>query len=356
VTTPTGVPGLDLERLRGHLASAGVLDSDRPLSAALLTGGHSNLSYVLQQGDEKWVLRRPPLGHVMPSAHDMSREHRVLSGLASVGFPVPRPVLLCTDESVTGVTFLLMDYVEGRVVGDAAAAASLDPADAGAICGSLVDTLVALHAVDAKAAGLEKLGRPDGYLGRQVVRWSQQWQHSRTRDLPALDALASALARRIQALPDSLPWSIVHGDYRLDNAILAEHGPQVRALVDWEMSTLGDPVADLAVMLVYWSRQGENLRRQVPVAIGVTDGPGFWERDQIIDGYARSSGRDLANLDTCVGLACFKLAVIVESIHFRTLSGRQLGTATQVDMSRAAPALAELGVRVLAEGTSALSS
>ncbi len=350
-------PGLQITPLLPYLAAAvEEVDPNRPLEASLLAGGRSNLSYVLAQGDRMWVLRRPPLGHVMPTAHDMGREYRVLTGLFSAGFPVPRPVLLCTDDSVIGAPFLLMDYVNGRVIADADDAKSFGPNDASEISRQLVQTLARLHRVDVAAAGLDGLGRPTGYLARQVQRWAQQWDRTKTRELATVPALVSALEQRVSVLPTTMPWSVVHGDYRLDNVILDPAGIDIRAVVDWEMSTLGDPVADLAVMLVYWSRPGDVLRHRVPVAARVTDGPGFWERPDIVRTYAETSGLDLGHLDTCIALACLKLAVIMESIHFRTLAGHQVGAGRdEPDMGPATEALADLGRAVLSAGVDGLS-
>lgn len=349
----TAPPGLRLEPLHRYLADeVADLRLDVPLDATLLTGGRSNVSYLLSQGERSWVLRRPPLAHVMPTAHDMRREHRVLAGLSLIGFPVPRPLALCEDEEVIGAPFMVMEYVAGRVIATAADAASVTPPDAAEISAAFVDTLVRLHSVDAAAAGLADLGRPEGFLARQVRRWLQQWERTKTRDLDGVGQLGSWLESRVDALPTRMPWSVVHGDYRLDNLIVERSGGAITAVLDWEMSTLGDPVADLAVSLVYWSRPGETLRHRVPVATGVTDGPGFAGRASLVSSYAKASGRDLAHLDVCLALACLKLAVIMESIHYRSLRGHQLGEAARgdVDMAAATDALVDLGHAVATGG------
>jgi aminoglycoside phosphotransferase (APT) family kinase protein len=347
-------PGLRLAELRAWLARRRPdVDRSLPLRARLMPAGRSNVTYLLSQQERRWVLRRPPLGHVMQSAHDMEREFRLLSGLTRVGFPVPRPYALCQDPTVIGAPFVLMEHVEGRVISDAADAGRLDEAEASQICAAAVAHLAQLHDVDVDAAGLSDLGRPLGYLARQVRRWSQQWESTRTRDLPEIVDLVDWLAERVGRLPEGLPQALVHGDYRIDNLILAPSGPEVRAVLDWEMSTRGDPVADLAVMLVYWSRPGDTLRHRVPVAEGVTDGPGFWDRRRLADAYADATGHDLSHLDVCLALACLKLAVIMESIHFRNLAGHQLGTAARHDataMGRAAEALVALGLEVAQGG------
>lgn len=345
--------GLRLAPLAAWMASSGLpIDSSAPLRADLLAGGRSNISYrLVDASGGDWVLRRPPLGHILPSAHDMDREFRVLSGLSGVGFPVPRPIAQCSDEAVIGAPFLLMEYVDGRVIADGQAAAGIEPRDASGICTSLVDTLGELHAIDPAAAGLEALGRPEGYVARQVRRWGQQWELTRTRDLPDIDRLAALLAERVEALVPA-PVAIVHGDYRVDNTILAREESQVRAVLDWEMSTLGDPAMDIAIMLVYWTEPGDGLRAAVPVAQHITDQPGFWRREQIVEHYAARTGNGLVNLDVCTAVACFKLAVIMESILARSLQGQQLGTgADESDaMREATQALAALGLRVLDSG------
>jgi aminoglycoside phosphotransferase (APT) family kinase protein len=330
-----------------------------PMTTTLLADGRSNVSYRLEQRGNVWVLRRPPLGHVMESAHDMSREHTVLSGLARAGFPAPKPTALCDDETVIGAPFLIMEFVDARVVSSAEDAVSLTASEADAISGALVSTLVQLHDLDVASAGLQGLGRPQGYFERQVRRWTAQWSTTQSAPVADVDALAEWLAARVDSLPTATPWSLVHGDFRLDNVMLERAAPRVAAVLDWEMSTLGDPIADLAITLVYWSRPGDTLRHAVPVAGGVTDVDGFWERDRIVDAYARESGRDLEQLDLCVVLACFKLAVIMESIHFRTVAGHQLGAAAQdgTDMHAAAVALAAMGMEVASgAGLSGLSA
>jgi aminoglycoside phosphotransferase (APT) family kinase protein len=337
-------PGLRLEALARHLAGElEGFDAAVPLEPRLLTGGRSNVTYVL---NGRWVLRRPPLGNVMPSAHDMGREHRVLSGLTRAGFPVPRPLHLCTDESVIGAPFMVAEYVDGRVLEDGAA---LSPAEADGFCETFVDTLADLHAVDAAACGLGELGRPGGFLQRQVRRWAGQWERTKTRELPVLDRLAATLVEQVAAVPEDLPWGVVHGDFRLDNLILDRGRPVVQAVVDWEMSTLGYPAADLAVSLVYWSQPTDVLRRQLSVAAGATDAEGFWDRGRIAERYAARTGDALDHLDVCLALACLKLAVIMESIHKRTLEGRQLGDGGS-DMARGAEALARMGAEVTRGG------
>jgi aminoglycoside phosphotransferase (APT) family kinase protein len=322
------------------------------VEAIRLAGGLSNVTYLVSQGDRQLVVRRPPLGHVMPTAHDMGREFTVLSGVTQGDFPAPRPLAYCDDESIIGARFLVMEYVAGRIISSDAAAEGLTVTDASALSAELVDVLAALHAIDAREVGLGGLGRPEGFLARQVARWAKQWELSKMRDLPAIDELLSWLDSRVEGLPADLPWSIVHGDYRLDNAIVDPVEPRIRAVLDWEMATLGDPLMDLATMLIYWSRPGDELRHQIRFAAFVTDRDGFWERGQLVERYAERSGLDVGHLDVCVVLSGLKLAVIMESIRKRTLAGQQLGADSSLadGMAMATDALAEMGLAVAAGG------
>jgi aminoglycoside phosphotransferase (APT) family kinase protein len=288
----------------------------------------------------------------MPSAHDMGREFRVLSGLNSVSFPTPKAQGICADEEIIGSKFMLMDFVDGRVIESAETAMTLSDIQAGVISQNLVDTLAKLHRVDPADAGLDQLGRPEGYLQRQVKRWGEQWQLTKTRELTGIDELHNWLEGAISKLPTNLPSAIVHGDYRIDNVILDPKTSEIIAVLDWEMSTLGDPISDLAISLVYWSQAGDTLRNQIPVAQEVTSGPGFWTREQVVQRYVSQTGYDISHLDECVALACFKLAVIMESIHHRNLSGQQLGAAAgaQSTMGQATIALTKLGLAVISMG------
>ena len=343
-------PGLRLTALTEWMQdNVADFDAAAPVKATLLAGGRSNVSYKLTDAkNSSWVLRRPPLGHIMPSAHDMGREFRVLSGLNSVLFPTPTTRGYCEDESVIGAKFMLMDFVDGRVIESAKTAASLSAQQASEISAELVGTLARLHAIDPVAAGLDQLGKPAGYLQRQVKRWGEQWQITKTRELPEIEALHAWLETAIAKVPDSLPTSIVHGDFRIDNVILDSASSDIVAVLDWEMSTLGDPISDLAISLVYWSQSTDTLRKKIPVAEDVTSGEGFWTRQQILDRYVEITNFDISYLDQCAALACFKLAVIMESIHHRNLSGQQLGAASgaQSTMGEATVALTELGLAV----------
>jgi aminoglycoside phosphotransferase (APT) family kinase protein len=316
-TTPDGV---DLDRLRIFFSEHVPGAADAPLHASLIAGGRSNLTYTVDDGVTTWVLRRPPLGHVLPTAHDMVREYRVMTALAETDVPVPRTIALCEDLAVNDAPFYVMEMVDGIIYRDSASLAGLDPGEATRMSEALVDVLVAIHAVDFDAVGLAQFGRPDGFLERQVRRWGEQWERSKTRELPSVDELA----RRLRAaLPDSGPPAIVHGDYRLDNTMMRRDDPgSIVAVLDWEMSTLGDPLADLGLFLLYWGRDDAQI---IATGAAIEDQAGFLGRDEIVDRYARVSGRPVDQLDWYQVFAAYKLAIIVEGINARFQMGKTLG-------------------------------
>jgi aminoglycoside phosphotransferase (APT) family kinase protein len=298
--------GLDLGRLRDHLGSA-------PLTGRLFTGGRSNLTYAITDGSQRWVLRRPPLGHVLPTAHDMEREHRVLAALSAASFPVPRPILLCTDPAVIGAPFYLMEHVDGAIYRDAGALAALGAGAVRSLILALVDTLADLHALDPAAVGLSGFGRPEGFNQRQAVRWRKQLDASHSRDVPGIEELHARLAATV---PAGGPGAIVHGDYRLDNVLIGAAG-EVNAVLDWEMSTLGDPLSDVALLLIY---AGLPLHDSAPLEV-----PGHPAPAELTERYARRSGRDVGDLHWYVAFAAFKLAVILEGVHYRHVHGQTVG-------------------------------
>jgi aminoglycoside phosphotransferase (APT) family kinase protein len=304
--------GLDLEQLRAYLGS------ERELTGRMFAGGRSNLTYAITDGEQRWVLRRPPLGHVLPTAHDMAREHRVLEALAKAGFPAPRPILLCTDPEVIGAPFYLMEQVDGTIYRDEDDLLALGAPAVHALALSLVDTLAQLHALDPAAIGLADFGRPAGFNARQVHRWKKQLDASRSREVPGIEELHARLAVDI---PAGGPGTVVHGDYRLDNVLI---GPemQINAVLDWEMSTLGDPLSDVALMLVYAGLPltVKDGRGVVPLAV-----PGHPSLAEISARYAERSGRDVSDLHWYVGFAAFKLAVILEGVHYRYVQGQTVG-------------------------------
>jgi aminoglycoside phosphotransferase (APT) family kinase protein len=320
-TTAGAAPdGVDLERLRpwfaAHVDGAG----DDPLHAELIAGGRSNLTYAISDGTREWVLRRPPLGHVVATAHDMGREFRVLAGLADTDVPVPKVFAFCDDLDVNGAPFYVMERVVGRILRSPADMDDLAPDDARRCSHELVDVLARLHSVDYEAVGLGDFGRPDGFLARNVSRWGKQWAANKTRELASVDELA----RRLDvALPESGPPAIVHGDYRLDNTMLdLEDAGRVVAVLDWEMSTLGDPLTDLALFLVYW---GDAAGPAIASGQAIASVPGFISRDEVVARYAERSGRSVEHLDFYVVFAMYKLAVILEGINARFLMGKTLG-------------------------------
>lgn len=329
-------PGLDLVVLTAHLSRTrpGLLAG--PLDAALVAGGRSNLTYVLTDGRGRWVLRRPPLGHVLETAHDMGREHRVMSALAGTQVPVPQMVLLERDPEVLGAPFYLMAFVDGTVFRSEAQLSAVAPAAGAALADDLVDTLARLHAVDPGAVGLAELGRPSGYLARQVRRWTTQLAASHSREVPGLDELGRRLADTVP--PDSAS-RIVHGDYKLDNVVVGDHS-SVRAVLDWEMATLGDPLTDLVNAALWWDGVLDTDGRPiaaVPAAVPTLPGS-----DRLLERYARTTGADLSTLPWYQGLACFKLAAIFEGMHHRSTLGLTVGEGFD-GLGGLAPALARRG-------------
>jgi aminoglycoside phosphotransferase (APT) family kinase protein len=288
-----------------------------PLSYERIAGGHSNLTYrVSDAGGREWALRRPPLGKRLSSAHDMGREYKVVSALGGTPVPVAPVHGLCEDDAVNGAPFYVMDFVRGPVLrGTAEAEAAFpDEGDRHQIGMRVADTLAAVHAVDPDAVGLGDLGRKEDYVARQLRRWYGQWEKSKTRELPEIDQVHERLAARI---PAQEGVSIVHGDYRLDNMILTDGG-EVAAVVDWELCTLGDPLADVGTLMAYWPE-----RDQADIAIGMPANllPGFPTREELAARYAEASGRDLSELDFYVALGYWKLAIILEGVYARYAAG-----------------------------------
>ncbi|MFF5175836.1 phosphotransferase family protein [Micromonospora sp. NPDC000089] len=316
--------GLDLDRLAEHLAQHRPELAGGPLSATLIAGGKSNLTYLVRAGEREVVLRRPPLGHVLATAHDMAREFRVISALAPTDVPVPGALLLCADPEVIGAPFYLMERVTGEVFRSRAQTDPLGADRRRELALAMMDTLAALHRVDPAEVGLADFGRPEGYLGRQVRRWAGQLDRSRSRELPGIDELRDLLAASVPEGANA--GRIVHGDYRLDNLLAGVDPVSVRAVLDWEMATLGDPLADLGLLLTYWDVLGDSeLAEGNPVADGIGPRAGFPTGAELIDRYARRSGVDVGPLHWHVALGCFKLAVICEGIHYRHTLGQTLG-------------------------------
>ena len=307
--------GIDVERVTAWLA-AHVDGATAPFSFQAIAGGHSNLTMTVTGADgHRFVLRRPPLGHVLASAHDMEREHRIISGLQSSEVPVPPIAGLCTDLEVNGSPFYVMGFVDGHVLRDAAVTEATLGVDARSNASrSLVDTMAKIHDVDLESAGLNELGRHEGYIARQLKRWYGQWNQGKTRELAAVD---SVHARLLERIPEQGAATIVHGDYRLDNCMFDDRG-EVIAVLDWEICTLGDPLADLGLLHVYWTGPDDDASAWTGSATTV---PGFWNRAQLADRYAEVSGRDIGQLDFYVAFAYWKLACILEGVYSRYLGG-----------------------------------
>ena len=310
-------PGLDLARLGEYMARERPGLVAGPLEAEVIQGGRSNLTYRLTDGTSRWVLRRPPLGHVLATAHDMAREHRVISALEHTGVPVPGTVLLCEDEEVISAPFYVMEQMAGTPYRTAEELASLGPERTRRVVMALPDTLVALHSVEPEAVGLGDFGRPAGFLERQLRRWSKQLEASRSRELPGIDALLTELGQR---RPESPAPAVVHGDFRLDN-VLVDEDDRITAVLDWEMSTLGDPLTDLGLLVMY-SEQPDLPDSPVSTTSGA---PGHPDAAELVERYAAASGRDVSGVNWYTAFAYFKLAVILEGIHYRYTLGQTVG-------------------------------
>jgi aminoglycoside phosphotransferase (APT) family kinase protein len=342
-----GVPGIeDAPRLARWLSENGIASGEL-LGVELIAGGRSNLTYRLDLSTSRLVLRRPPLGHVLPTAHDMTREFRVLTALSGTDIPVPTPVANCDDTDVIGAPFYLMKYVDGRVLRTRQDGEQLTPGQARQLSERLVEMLAAIHAVDIEAVGLTGFGRPQGYLARQLTRWQRQWELSNTRDMPGYDRLVERLTA---GLPEDGDHALVHGDFRLDNMLvtLGAH-PAVTAVVDWEMSTLGDPLADLGLTLIYWTDPDDPEWMNISVGSAITAGPGFLSRAEVASRYAQLTGRDLSGIGYYMAFGCFKLAVVLEGIHARFLQNKTVGEGFEQE-GPAVPVLIERAHHLLDAG------
>ncbi len=314
------LPGIDPDGL-GRWWSRHVRPVDLPLAFERVTGGLSNLTYLVRDSaGRRWVLRRPPLHGVIQSAHDMGREYTIIAALSGSGVPVPAAVGLCGDPSVTGADFYVMEYVPGPVYRNAEiVAGQTDERSRRLISESLIDTLVALHELDADAVGLGDLGRREDYCARQLRRWRRQWEHVVDRPVPAFEQVHERLRADI---PPQNGVTIVHGDYRLDNLIFSPEGV-VAAVVDWELCTLGDPLGDLGILAAYWSDPDDDFRTLPQAA---THLPGFLRRGELVTRYAERSGRDVADFDFYLALSYWRLAAILQGVYSRFASGAYGGT------------------------------
>jgi aminoglycoside phosphotransferase (APT) family kinase protein len=312
------IPGIDVPRVSAWFET-NIPHAKPPLTFELIAGGRSNLTYrVTDRAGRPYVLRRPPTSHVLPTAHDMGREHRIIAALGPAGLPVAPALGFCGDESVNGRPFYVMGYVEGHILRDAVTAEKVMDADGRRRAGeSLVDVLADIHAVDVDAVGLGDLGRREGYIGRQLKRWYSQYEQSKAMggpDVAAVDRVHDFLGGRI---PEQGRAGIVHGDYRLDNTILSDSG-EVAAVLDWEICTLGDPLADVGLLMVYWAEPGGETPA---LLVAPTTLPGFPDRAEMRDRYAARSGRDLSDLDFFVAFGYWKLACIIAGVYARYAGG-----------------------------------
>jgi aminoglycoside phosphotransferase (APT) family kinase protein len=339
--------GADPAVVGPFLAAAFHDDRWRECSVALLAGGYSNLTYVVRSTAGDVILRRPPLGHVLPTAHDMAREYRVMTALGPTAVPVPRTLLLAEADSALGFQGLIMERVAGHICRTALPAGYADAsADRHAIGLAVVDVMADLHLVDADSVGLGDFGRSDGFMERQLHRWGKQWEASKSREIPTLDRLLADLAA---ARPPSAQRSLVHGDFRLDNTILHPARPgEIVAVLDWELSALGDPLSDLGALLAYWSEESDDdvlvAARVVPP---LTAAEGFPTRDDLVERYADRTGFDLSGLAWYVAFSYLKIAIICQGIADRVAHGAMIGDGLQYAGAQI-DALVTAGSRILA--------
>jgi aminoglycoside phosphotransferase (APT) family kinase protein len=326
---PKGIaPGPVTEWLVAHVAGLRA-----PLDFALIAGGHSNLTYrVTDAAGRRVVLRRPPLGAVLATAHDMGREHRIISALAGTGVPVPPALGLCPDEGVNGAPFYVMDFVDGVVLDEAATVQKHFPGGEArrGLGRHVIEVLARLHGVDVDAVGLGDLGRREGYVERQLKRWRTQWEKSKTRELPAMEEVYEALSADVPAQHGS---GVVHGDYRLGN-MLTGADARIAAVLDWELCTLGDPLADLGYLMNNWAEPGETGPASRGAALTPTAVGGFPSRAEMLAHYRELTGRDVSRVDYYRAFSYWRLAAIVEGVLARYLKG-VMGTSANTDLFRA---------------------
>lgn len=309
---------IDVDNLTAYLDPS--LEGDGGFEIVRHQAGHSNETFFIARSGHEWVLRRPPLGAFLPSAHDVAREYRVMHALQGGPVRVPETVVLCEDTSVLGVPFYVMTRVDGHVIRDSLPDVFDEPSRAG-IGTELVDALVELHAIDPAEVGLGDFGKPTGYLERQLRRWTGQLELTlpHTRPVPDLEAVGRWLTER---RPESQAATIVHGDYKLDNVLFAPQAPaRLLAILDWEMSTIGDPLADLGWMVSFWREPGEDAPAIFTATTRVTEMPGFQGRSELVERYAQASGRDVEQLNWYRVLAIWKLAILLEGSYARHLAG-----------------------------------
>ena len=319
------VQGIDVAKVSRWL-SDNVAGARAPFNFQLIAGGRSNLTFLVTDDNGiRYVLRRPPLGHVLATAHDMAREHRIISAVGQTNVPVPATLGLCTDESVNGAPFYVMNFVDGVVLDNAEKAELLDKSLRRSASFNLIDVLCELHDVDIDAVGLGNLAKREGYIERQIKRWSTQWENSKTRELPEIDEVVRLLSTKV---PRQQDVSIAHGDFRFGNVLTDVATGRIAAVLDWELCTLGDPLADLGYIGVYWSDgPASALRANDPTPAG-----GFTTYRELVERYATKTGRDVSGVDYYVAFSCWRLAVISEGVYARYLHGA-MGNQEGIDMT-----------------------
>ncbi|MEM7338356.1 MAG: phosphotransferase family protein [Actinomycetota bacterium] len=316
--------GIHGENVTAWLAQRTEIEA--PLTFDLIAGGRSNMTYtVTDASGRRFVLRRPPMGKLLPSAHDMHREHRLMDALRDSAVPVPLMVGLCQDPEVNERDFYVMHFLDGVVVRDAEIGAQFSPEVRQRWCDALIDTLCALHRVDIDAVGLGDLAKRSGYIERQIKRWSGQWEQSKTRELPLIDAVRDHLSANV---PPEARTTIAHGDYRLSNCMMDPAGP-VAGVLDWELCTLGDPMADLAGLLGYWHDPAEADQKGDAETTGLE---GFYTKEEMAARYADEMGVDLGLVDYYQGFAAWRLACISEGVYARYLNGQQGSQGEELDL------------------------
>ena len=316
------LPALD-DYLRQHLADSD-FDPTASLELEQFPGGHSNLTYLIRYGKDEFVLRRPPLGPVAPTAHNMPREHHLLS-VIHPHFPLaPRPLLLCEDLDVIGAPFYLMERRQGLIVRQSLPAPlDEDLCARRRLSEAVVDTLAELHAVDIHATNIVSIGKPEGLVRRQVQGWAERWQRSKTGPLEEMERIIGWLEQHLPPESGSDAATIVHNDFKLDNLMLADDDPaHVIAVLDWEMTTVGDPLIDLGLVLTYWTMRGPQQGEQNRSLTAVTNGPGWFTPEEIIQSYQAKTGRDVSHIVFYEVFARFKVAVVVQQIYFRFVKGQ----------------------------------
>ncbi len=317
VPAAQSIEGIDVPKVSAWFG-ANIPGATLPLDFTLVAGGRSNLTFrVTDAGGRAYALRRPPVSHVLPTAHDMGREHRIIAALGPTDVPMPPALGYCDDPEVNGRPFYVMGYVDGHVLRTPEAAEALDDAARRRAGESVVDTLAEIHAVDVDAVGLGDLARREGYIARQLKRWYGQYGQSKEMGAPDVADIDRVHDLLVERIPDQVGTAIVHGDYRLDNCIVGDDGA-VRAVLDWELCTLGDALADVGLLMVYWAEPEDESTALMEAATKV---PGFGTRAELCDRYAKASGRDLSDLDFYVAFGYWKLACVLEGVYARYAGG-----------------------------------